>query len=367
MSNDLIYTENMTVGYHKKPLIEDICLHVRPGEIVTLIGPNGAGKSTILKTLTRQLELVGGTAYVKKKRLEKYNDREFAKQMAIVMTGQVRPELMTCEDVVSTGRYPYTGQLGILGSEDKKKVYEALEKVHAIDLAHRGFLQISDGQRQRIMLARALCQEPEIIVLDEPTSFLDIRHKLELLSILKEMACKEQIAIVMSLHELDLAQKISDYVVCVNGRHIEKYGTPEEIFVPDYIEALYQVEHGSYNALFGCIEPEAVREDPHVFVIAGNGSGIPVYRQLVRQKTAFATGILMENDVDYQVADVLAGSVISVPAFSKVTKEVYEKALLVLQTCEKVFCPLHSDAEWNEANRRLEQYAREQNLLQSEN
>ena len=120
--------------------------------------------------------------------------------------------------------------------------------VHAWDLKDRDFTAISDGQRQRILLARAICQEPEIIILDEPTSFLDIRHKLELLAILKKMVLEKQMTVIMSLHELDLAQKISDQVICVHGDHIEKYGAPEEIFTSDYIRKLYGITRGSYNA-----------------------------------------------------------------------------------------------------------------------
>ena len=119
----------------------------------------------------------------------------------------MKPELMTCHDIVATGRYPYTGRLGILSREDERKVDEALEAVHAQELGIRNFQEISDGQRQRVLLARAICQEPEVMILDEPTSYLDIRHKLELLAILRKMAKENGITVIMSLHEIDLAQK----------------------------------------------------------------------------------------------------------------------------------------------------------------
>ena len=111
--------------------------------------------------------------------------------MAVVLTERMKPELMTCHDIVATGRYPYTGRLGILTREDEEKVEEAMKAVHAEALGSRDFNNISDGQRQRVLLARAICQEPDIIILDEPTSFLDIKHKLDLLSILRDMAKKE--------------------------------------------------------------------------------------------------------------------------------------------------------------------------------
>ena len=134
---------------------------------------------------------------------------------------------------MATGRYPYTGRLGVLSREDENKVDEALMAVHAQELGIRNFLEISDGQRQRILLARAICQEPEVMILDEPTSYLDIRHKLELLEILRKMAKEKEITVIMSLHEIDLAQKISDKVVCVKGDRIAGFGNPEEIFTEE--------------------------------------------------------------------------------------------------------------------------------------
>ena len=263
MAEDYIWTENMTVGYGKTPLIRQIGIHVRAGEIVTLIGPNGAGKSTILRSVIRQLGLLEGTVYLDGMPMKGMGEREIAKRMSILMTERIHPELMNCEDVVGTGRYPYTGRMGILTAEDRGKVREAMEMVHAWDLASRDFSQISDGQKQRILLARAICQDPSVIVLDEPTSFLDIRHKLELLTILKDLVRRKKVAVLMSLHELDLAQKLSDYIVCVKGEYIERCGTPEEIFTSSYITGLYGITKGSYYAEFGCLEMEPVKGKTH--------------------------------------------------------------------------------------------------------
>ena len=176
-----LQTDNLTVGYGS-PLVKEISLCVRPGRVLTLIGPNGCGKSTILKSVTRQLKIMGGSIFLGGQAMETMKEAEIAKKLAMVMTEHIRPELMTCRDIVATGRYPYTGRLGILTEADWQKVEEAIAFVHAEDVAVQDFNKVSDGQRQRIMLARAICQETEILVLDEPTSYLDIRYKLDILS-----------------------------------------------------------------------------------------------------------------------------------------------------------------------------------------
>lgn len=357
MLGDYIYTENMTVGYGKIPLIEQIEIHVKRGEIVTLIGPNGSGKSTILKSIIGQLGLLGGAVYLDGAAMGGMTEGQIARRMSILMTERVHPELMSCADVVGTGRYPYTGRLGILGAEDLKKVQEALELVNAGELAGRNFLEISDGQKQRVLLARAICQEPEVIVLDEPTSFLDIRHKLELLTVLKDLVHQKQVAVLMSLHELDLAQKLSDYIVCVNQNSIERCGTPEEIFTSDYIEKLYGIKKGSYQAELGCLEMEPVKGEPKVFVIGGNGSGIPVYRKLQRKGIPFAAGILHENDMEYPVAKALATEVILELPFEPIRDETYDSAAAVLTAVLRrggqVICCLDHFGTMNEKNRSL--------------
>lgn len=357
MGEYFIHTDQMVVGYDGKPLIKDVEIKMKRGEILTLIGPNGAGKSTILKSMTRQLKLVAGTVYMNQEMMSKMSGKEVAKKLAVVMTERIQPELMTCEDIVATGRYPYTGTLGILSAEDWKKVHRAMEMVHAMDFKDRDFTAISDGQRQRILLARAICQEPEVIVLDEPTSFLDIRHKLELLSILKQMVLEKQTAVLMSLHELDLAQKISDKVICVHGDRIEKYGPPEEIFTSEYIHHLYGITTGSYNAAFGCLEMGAPEGKPEVFVIGGNGSGIPTYRRLQRAGIPFAAGVLHENDVDYQVAKDLAAEVIVEQPFEEISEEAYQKAYESMKKCREVICCMDAFGTFNKKNQLLREEA----------
>lgn len=353
MADFFVKTENLAVGYGGVPLMRDIDIHVNRGEILTLIGPNGAGKSTILKSIIHQLALVAGTVYLDGKSMSQMKEREIARTMSVLMTERIRPELMTCADVVGTGRYPYTGRLGILSQKDKEIVREAMALVHAEELAERSFDKISDGQRQRILLARAICQEPEVIVLDEPTSFLDVRHKLELLAILKQLVREKQVAVIMSLHELDLAQRISDRVVCVSTTGVEAVGTPEEIFTGNRISELYSISKGSFYAPYGVAELEKPAGAPKVFVIGGGGKGIDTYRSLQRKGIPFAAGVLQENDLDYPVAKALAAEVISVPAFFPVDDASVEKALAVMRKCEKTVCCLETFGPMNEKLQKL--------------
>lgn len=247
-------TKDLTVGYHGKPLIKNISVGIRKGEIITLMGPNGSGKSTILKTITKHLANICGSVYIGRDELGKMTYQEISQKVAVVLTDRIRPELMTCRDVVAAGRYPYTGKMGILSEADEEKINEALIKVHGLELSEKSFDSISDGQRQRILLARAICQEPEIIVLDEPTSFLDIRHKVELLKILQDMAEKKETTVIMSLHEIELAYKMSDKILCVKGDHIEHFGTVKEIFREDLIKDLFELDNETFQMYFDSIK-----------------------------------------------------------------------------------------------------------------
>ena len=336
MTNAYYELADVQVGYNGKAIIKDINLSIDKGEIVTLIGPNGAGKSTILKSITRHLQLIGGKVTFQQKDVHKMSFAELSKHLAVVLTERMKPELMTCYDIVSTGRYPYTGKLGILSEDDHRIVHESMEAVHAADLAERSFDAISDGQRQRILLARAFAQEPDIIVLDEPTSFLDIRYKLELLAILRDMAKRRGITVIMSLHEIDLAMKVSDKVVCVKGDRIYRVGSPDEVFDEAMIGELYSIEQGSFDALFGSIELPRVTGTPRALVVSNGGTGGRVYRILQKRNVPFAAAVLFENDIDYQLARLLAAEVVSEKPFAELSEAALNRALELVESCDCV-------------------------------
>lgn len=352
MADFYFQTSALTVGYDGKPLIRDITIGIAKGEIVTLIGPNGAGKSTILKSITRQLKAISGTVEIDGRSIGGLSYKDLATRMAVVLTQRMRPELMTCRDVVAAGRYPYTGRLGLLTKEDEEKVSAAMEIVHAQELSDRDFGAISDGQRQRILLARAICQEPEIIILDEPTSYLDIRHKLELLVILRSMAKEKGITVIMSLHEIDLAQKISDKIICVRGDTIGGFGTPEEVFEEQKIRELYDIAEGYYDPFFGSVELPRPEGKPEVLVLSSCGHGIPVYRRLQKENIPFCAGILYTNDLDYRLARLLASEVITEKPFHEISDESFDRTMAKVRECQKV---IDAGCEIGPCNRRMQE------------
>ena len=354
-----ITTEKMSVGYDGKPLIEAVEIALQKGEILTLLGPNGAGKSTILKSIARQLSLIAGTVRLDGEDMKSFTGTELSKKMAVVMTSRLRADLMTCEDVVATGRYPYTGRFGVLRKEDHVAVENAMELVQVAEIGDSLFDRISDGQRQRVMLARAICQEPEILILDEPTSYLDVRHKLEFLSILQKLCRERQLTVILSLHELELAEKISDRILCVNGRTVDRIGTPEEVMTDGYITQLYGIRMGSYDEESSDMELAAPEGTPEVFVIAGAGSGRKVYRRLQREGIPFATGVLYENDLDYPVAKALAAEVIAERPFEPVSRATLQAAKERLERCDGVICCRENFGSQEAFQRELLEYAKQ--------
>lgn len=246
MNEILIQADELSVGYDKT-LIENISFSIKSGEIMTLTGPNASGKSTILKTIAGYLKKKAGTVLIDGKDSELFSVREKSKKLAVLLTDRIKPDMMTCRDVVETGRYPYTGYFGILGENDRKEVEKAIQMVDIGEFADRDFNEISDGQRQRVMLARAVCQNPEILILDEPTSYLDIHHKIFFLEILRRLADENGIAVVLSMHELELARIISDYAVCINNGQIVCAGKPDDVFTSEMIQRVFDIPENLYR------------------------------------------------------------------------------------------------------------------------
>ena len=242
--------ESLSAGYRGKVVVPKVSLDIKKGEIISFIGPNGAGKSTLLKTLYRELSPVSGAVYVDGGDVAKMPLKELARKMSIVTTDRIKPEHMTCREIVMAGRLPYTDGFGVLGKEDRDAAEEAIVLMKIEGFANKQFNNLSDGQKQRTLIARAISQDPEYLVMDEPTSYLDIRYRMELMEVLEGLA-KKGVTIVMSIHELELAVSVSDRLLLVyeDGKTLCK--TPSEVMEEGLIKDLFSLTDEMYEKIYG--------------------------------------------------------------------------------------------------------------------
>lgn len=268
----IIKSEGLAVGYQKKAVISDISIEAIKGQVICLLGPNGAGKSTILRTLSGLLAPVKGAVFVEGTDIKKMKQKEIAKKLSLVLTDQVAPSMLTVYEMIAMGRTPYTNFFGHLSDEDRRVIAQSLEIVGAGPLKDRFYSQLSDGEKQKVMIARAIVQEPELIILDEPTSHLDIKHKVEVVRVLQKLSNEKGISCILSLHDIDLALKGCQTVFLVRKGQILAQGAPEEIIHDGMIKELYGIEGAEYNELYGSVELKGPAGND-IFVTGGNASG----------------------------------------------------------------------------------------------
>lgn len=312
-----LQTTGLSVGYGKKTVIAGVEIEALRGQIIGILGPNGSGKTTLLRTLAGLLAPLSGAVYLDQENLAAVSMTELAVRRAVVLTEkQPVPRYLTVLDLVAAGRYPYTDFRGELRGKDWEKVYEALQRVRAEHLAGRYFAELSDGEQQKVMLARALAQDTELIILDEPASFLDIKNRAEFLAILMQLSRERKMTVIWSLHEVDVALKCCETVILVKNGAVQAVGPPEGILTEAAVRQLYGSERLNINMATGSTE----LDNPHapvIWVSGGGGTGTPVYRLLTKHGYGFATGILQQHDVDYHVAVTMGVPVVSVPPFAE--------------------------------------------------
>ena len=248
---NLLEVKDLTAGYGRRPIARDLSFSVEGGEILALIGQNGSGKSTVLKTLSGHLPILSGTVSVAGRDTAAMSRNDFAKAVSVMLTDRPKTDMMTCRDVVETGRYPYTGSFGLLSARDRAAADEAMRLTDTEELAGTRFGEISDGQKQRVLLARAVCREPKVLLLDEPTSFLDIHYKLTFLAMLDRLRKERDLAVVLSLHETDLAGRIADTVLLLKKGVCTGLGKPEDLLTRERLIEHFEIPGELYDKYSG--------------------------------------------------------------------------------------------------------------------
>ncbi len=317
---------NLSVGYISE-VLRDVSIEINPGEILGILGPNGSGKTTLLKTLASILKPIRGVVYLDGREVHRLKPIELAKKLSVVLTERVDTGFLTSFDIVSLGRYPYSNVFGKLGEKDIEVIYDSLKLVDASHLSHKVFAEMSDGEKQKVMIARALAQEPKIMLLDEPTSFLDIKHKTEIMLLLRRVANVKNISIILTTHDVDVALKICDRVMLVKDGKVALQGVPEEILTPDNIKRVYGLRHATLSPKLGLIEMLNESSSPLFHVVCGAGTGCKVMHYLAKKNISFTAGVIHEGDLDFELAAALAQSYVYEGPYDEIRSETLENAL----------------------------------------
>ncbi|MET3962616.1 iron complex transport system ATP-binding protein [Marmoricola sp. OAE513] len=232
----------LSVGYGEKPVVRDLDLDLHDGAVTTVIGPNGCGKSTLLKALGRLLRPSAGEVLLDGRRIDKTSTKEVATELALLPQSPVAPEGLVVRDLVARGRHPHQSWLRQWSADDQDVVDETLRWTSIEDLADQSIDQLSGGQRQRAWIAMALAQQTGIVLLDEPTTFLDLSHQIEVLDLVRMLNHDRGATVVMVLHDLNLAARYSDQIVAMRAGRIIASGTPEEVITVDLLRTVFSLD-----------------------------------------------------------------------------------------------------------------------------
>ena len=357
VSNPVLHVQGITFGYERQPLLYNVHMKVGQGEMVGLLGPNGSGKTTLLRLMSGVLRPQQGTVLLDGRDLQAWGRRGVARRVAVVPQELHMPFAFTVEQMVTMGRTPYLNLLGTLTPADRQAVRQALQSVDIEGLAERVFNELSGGERQRVLLAMALAQQPSLLLLDEPTSHLDIKYQIEVLELARRLNRDLGVTVIAAMHDLNLAARYFPRLILFQ-RGIVADAAPAEALEPHLLQRVYGV-----NVQVGILrgaqhlsilppgsEPsegsqEQTETQPRVHVLAGGGSGALLMRALADARIPFSVGALNIGDSDYALALRLAQEVIGEQPYSPVSPAVLARVHSRLTSVAAlVICPAHIGA-----------------------
>lgn len=253
MKNRILHTANLSVGYQSRTVLNSLNLNLEKGQLTCLLGPNGSGKSTLIRTLAGIQKPLLGMVSLLGTNLREVNPKNLAKQLSLVLTDRIAPGNLTVYGLVSLGRFPYTTWMGNLSIEDKNVIRWALDITGTMQFANRHIGELSDGERQKVMIARALAQQTDLIILDEPTAHLDSPNRIEIFHLLRELVSSGEKAILISTHDIDTAIANADKLWLVANESI-KQGAPEDMILNGELEKAFAKKGLSFNYSLGRFE-----------------------------------------------------------------------------------------------------------------
>ncbi|MHC5279733.1 ABC transporter ATP-binding protein [Listeria kieliensis] len=275
------YTENLQIAYEKRIIVDSLNIEIPKGQITALVGANGSGKSTILKTMARLIKPSQGAVFLDGKKIHQEPTKQIAKELAILPQNPSAPDRLTIEELIAYGRSPHQTGFKSRSKADNEMIHWALKMTNLLDLKERPLDQLSGGQRQRAWIAMALAQDTEIVFLDEPTTFLDMTHQLDVMNILKELNQVEHKTIVMVVHDLNHASRYASHMIAIKDGQVAASGAPVDVMTEETLEAVFNVKADivldkragvpiciPYETCSGCEIKDVVRElEPDVLTI----------------------------------------------------------------------------------------------------
>lgn len=368
----MLVADLITAGYNGTPIVQDASLQVEAGQVVALLGPNGSGKTTLLRTLARTLTPYAGRRTLDGKPYDAYSRTEFARQIAYAPQETPAEMGFTVAELVMMGRYPHQKGFWSASRTDWDAVQQAMEQTEIAHLAERTISQLSGGERQRVNLARALAQQARYLLLDEPTTHLDLHHQTRLMHMLRQHALRGGIGALLVLHDLNLAAQYADWIVLMHTGRIVAQGTPDEVLQPALLEQVYHTPVlRQTNPLTGRPllfplsrdgAPPIAPDAPHAFIIAGGGSGAELYYTLLSAGWRVSTGVLNLLDTDEEIARALQLEHVTEQPFSPISDEAYQRAQSLIAHAQVVIIADIPFGRGNLRNLELALWAMEQGI-----
>ena len=351
---ELLRLEGVTAGYGDHTVIRDLDLSVRAGEVVGLVGPNGSGKTTVVRVASRTLRPWDGRVRVDGRDPYSMSSRSAARSVAVVPQEYAPAFSFTVLEVILMGRSPYLSPWGGGGAEDYERARAAAESVRVQHLADRPVEELSGGEKQRVVLAQALAQDAPLLLLDEPTTHLDLRHVVEILDVVRRLAVTGERGILGIFHDLNLASAYCDRLVAIDSGRVFAEGRPDGVVTRRFIQEVYEVEGevvphfatGRPVVLLGPpLEPAPVGGPARAHVVGGAGRGAQVMRALAELGYEVTAGALHATDTDATVAERLNLARVTVPPFSIVDEEARRDVVAMMRraaivvVCDAPFGP----------------------------
>jgi len=339
----------LSFSFGEKRVLKDVALGIRDGEFIGLMGPNGSGKTTLLRCLMRYLPADGSRILIGRRTLDSFTASELARVFAVVPQASATDFTFNAREIVTMGRIPHiSSRLAGMGRRDADAVKAAMKQTNTWQFATRQFSELSGGERQRVIIARAIAQEPRILLLDEPTVYLDINGQIEIMDLIRRLNSERGITTVAVLHDVNLAARYCDRIALLSEGALEAVGTPKEVLTPENVQSVYDVAvvvrkdpfTGGVYVMPHATPSSARKRGIRVHVLCGGGTGGPVMKALTDRGFGVSAGVLNVLDSDFESAKDLHVEIVEEAPFSPVSDDSHARNLtLAMQSRWVVVSP----------------------------